>query len=191
MDDTTLIQQTLSGDDRAFELLVGRYQSAVFGWIRRTLPYTEQDEDLAQEVFIEVYFNLDTLREPCKFKGWLKQITRNICISWLRRQKPTVSYEQLISDSHTREWIEVQGSQTVLTPEEHLLQHEVFADLENHLCCLSEVHQEIIRLYYFKGLTYREISEKLNLSESAIKSRLHRAREKLKGVYNNDERTSH
>ena len=191
MDDTMLIQQTLSGDDRAFEILVRRYQSAVFGWIRRTLPYADQDEDLAQEVFIEAYFNLDMLREPCKFKGWLKRIAQNICISWLRRQKPTVSYEKLISDHHTREWIEARGSQTVLTSEEHLLKHEAFTDLENRLCYLSEVHQEIIRLYYFKGLTYQEISEKLNLSESAIKSRLHRAREKLKGVYDNDERTSH
>ena len=173
MDDAALIQQTLSGDDRAFEILVGRYQSAVFGWIRRTLPYTEQDEDLAQEVFIEAYFNLDTLREPCKFKGWLKQITRNTCISWLRRQKPSVSYEKLISDSHTREWIEVRGSETVLTPEEHLLRREAVADLENCLRYLSEVHQEIIHLYYFKGLTYQEISESLNLSVSAIKSRLH------------------
>ena len=74
-----LIHQTLSGDDRAFEILVGRYQSAVFGWIRQTLPYAEQDEDLVQEVSIQAYFNLDTLREPHKFKGWLKQIVENVC----------------------------------------------------------------------------------------------------------------
>lgn len=186
MDDTVLIHQTLSGDDRAFEILVGRYQSAVFGWIRQTLPYTEQDEDLAQEVFIQAYFNLDTLREPSKFKGWLRQIARNVCISWLRRQKPFESYEKLISDNQTREQIEMRSSQTVLTPEEHLLAHEAFANLENHLRYLSEVHQEIIRLYYFEGLTYQEISETLNLSESAIKSRLHRAREQLRGVYENE-----
>lgn len=186
MDDTVLIHQTLSGDDRAFEILVGRYQSAVFGWIRQTLPYAEQEEDLAQEVFIQAYFNLDTLREPCKFNSWLKQITRNVCISWLRRQKPFVSYEKLISDSQTREQIEMRSSQTVLTPEEHLLAHEAFANLENYICYLSEVHQEIIRLYYFEGLTYQEISEMLALSESAIKSRLHRAREKLKGIYENE-----
>ena len=186
MDDTVLIHQTLSGDDRAFAILVGRYRSAVFGWIRQTLPYAEPDEDLAQEVFIEAYFNLDTLRQPCRFKGWLKQIARNVCISWLRRQKPFVSYEKLISDSQTREQIEVRGSQTVLTPEEQLLAHEAFANLENYICHLSEAHQEIIRLYYFQGLTYQEISEMLELSESAIKGRLHRAREKLKGVYENE-----
>lgn len=186
MDDTALIHQTLSGDDRAFEILVGRYQSVVFGWIRQTLPYTEQDEDLAQEVFIQAYFNLDTLREPSKFKGWLRQIVRNVCISWLRRQKPFVSYEKLISDNQTREQIEMRSSQTVLTPEEQLLAHEAFTNLENHLHYLSEVHQEIIRLYYFKGLTYQEISEMLDLSESAIKSRLHRAREQLRGVYDNE-----
>ena len=137
-------------------------------------------------MFIEAYFNLNTLREPYKFKGWLKQIARNVCISWLRRQKPFVSYEKLISDSHMREQIEMRSSQTVLTPEEHLLAHEAFANLESYLCYLSEVHQEIIRLYYFEGLTYQEISEMLNLSESAIKSRLYRAREKLKGVYDNE-----
>lgn len=186
MDDAVLIHQTLSGDDRAFEILVGRYQSAVFGWIRQTLPYTEQEEDLAQEVFIQVYFNLDTLREPSKFTSWLRQIARNVCISWLRRQKPFVSYEKLISDNQTREQIEMRSSQTVLTPEEQLLAHETFANLENYICYLSEVHQEIIRLYYFEGLTYQEISEMLHLSESAIKSRLHRAREKLKGVYDNE-----
>ena len=186
MDDAVLIHQTLSGDDRAFENLVGRYQSAVFGWIRQTLPYTEQDEDLAQEVFIQAYFNLDTLREPYKFQGWLKQIARNVCISWLRRQKPFVSYEKLISNNQTREQIELQNSQSVLTPEEHLLAHEAFANLESYICHLSEVHQEIIRLYYFKGLTYQELSEMLDLSESAIKSRLHRAREQLRGVYDNE-----
>ena len=60
MDDTVLIHQTLSGDDRAFEILVGHYRSALFGWIRQTLPYAEQAEDLAQEVFIQAYFNLST-----------------------------------------------------------------------------------------------------------------------------------
>lgn len=186
MDDTVLIHQMLSGDDRAFEILVGRYQSTVFGWIRQTLPYTEQEEDLAQEVFIEVYFNLNTLREPYKFQGWLKQIARNVCISWLRRQKPFVSYEKLISDNQTREQIEMRSSQTVLTPEEHLLAHEAFTNLESYIRYLSDSHQEIIRLYYFEGLTYQEIAEMLDISESAIKSRLHRAREQLKGVYNNE-----
>ena len=186
MDDTVLIHQTLSGNDRAFEILVGRYQSAVFGWIRQTLPYTEQDEDLAQEVFIQAYFNLDTLREPSKFKGWLRQIARNICISWLRRQKPFESYEKLISDNQTREQIEMRSSQNVLTPEEQLLAHEAFTNLESYFGYLSDSHQEIIRLYYFEGLTYQEISEMLNLSESAIKSRLHRAREQLRGVYDNE-----
>jgi len=186
MDDTALIHQTLSGNDRAFEILVGRYQSAVFGWIRQTLPYTEQDEDLAQEVFIQAYFNLDTLREPSKFQGWLRQIARNVCVSWLRRQRPFESYEKLISDNQTREQIEMRSSQTVLTPEEQLLAHEAFANLENYLRYLSEGHQKIIRLYYFEGLTYQEISEMLDLSESAIKSRLHRAREQLRGVYDNE-----
>ena len=186
MDDTVLIHQTLSGDDRAFEILVGRYQSAVFGWIRQTLPYAEQEEDLAQEVFIEAYFNLNTLREPYKFNGWLKQIARNVCISWLRHQKPSMSYEKLISDNQKREQIEIRSSQTMLTPEEQLLAHEAFADLESYIRYLSDSHQEIIRLYYFEGLTYQEISEMLDLSESAIKSRLHRAREQLRGVYDNE-----
>ncbi|MBI1924668.1 sigma-70 family RNA polymerase sigma factor [Candidatus Poribacteria bacterium] len=185
LSDAQLINQTLSGDDQAFEILVGRYQSAVFRWIRQTLPDTRYDEDLAQEAFIEAYFNLDTLREPCKFKGWLKQIARNVCVSWLRRQRQVVSYEEIISHDEMQKQMEFISSHYVPTPEELLMEQETFADLRNAICCLSEVHQEILRLYYFEGLTYQEISGMLNISESAIKSRLHRAREQLKGVKSN------
>ena len=186
LSDTQLIQQTLSGDDKAFETLVKRYQQGVFRWVWKILPDKQYDQDLVQEVFVEAYFNLDTLREPEKFKGWLKKIARNVCVSWIRRQRRAFSHEQFIEKKGMHEWVEVWSSQSVPTPEAILSYKEDLAELKATVHRLSEVHQEVVQLYYFEGLSYQEISALLDISESAIKSRLHRAREKLKGVFNDE-----
>ena len=185
-DDARLIEQILTGDDVAFDILIGRYRQAVFSWVRQRLPDTRYDQDLAQEVFIEVYYSLDTLHEPCRFRGWLRQIVRNVCISWLRRQKRIDAHESHILDDRMEAVVEFIGSQSVATPEALFMERETYEELELYLSYLSEIDQELMRLFYLRGLSYREISEQLEISSSAIKSRLHRAREKLKGVRKND-----
>ena len=82
--------------------------------------------------------------------------------------------------------VEFIGSQSVATPEALLLEQESYDELERYLDYLGEIDRELMRLFYLEGLSYREITEMLNMSSGAVKSRLHRAREKLKGVRNNE-----
>ena len=177
LDDAQLIQQVLAGDDRAFDVLVGRYRAAVFSWVRQALPDARYDEDLAQDVFVEAYYALDTLREHRKFSAWLRQIARNVCISWLRRRRTPESCESLVLDDS----LELLSQESVQTPEEQLMVREEFDLLLVRLDLLSEIDQKLIRLYYLEGQSYQTISKMSGISAGAIKSRLHRARVKLKG----------
>jgi len=84
--DKTLVQQTLSGDKRAFGELVDRYKGVVFGLALNRLKDFEEAKDVAQEAFIEAYLKLETLRELAKFSNWLYTIAANLCRMRLRQK---------------------------------------------------------------------------------------------------------
>ena len=85
--DRNLIHQTLKGNPRAFDTLVQKYQSAVYARARFLVRNPQDAEDLTQEVFIKAYQNLPKLRDASRFAGWLSQIAKNVCVTWIHQQK--------------------------------------------------------------------------------------------------------
>ena len=177
--DEELVRATLNGDKTAFGTLVRKYQNAVYGLAYSLVESFSDAQDLTQEAFIRAYLDLHQLREHAKFAGWLCQVARNVCRMWIRRQKGNViSLEHSIEtgengmldlcDSHNNPVEIVEGKE---------LQRIVFEAVNS----LPELDKAAITLFYMDGLTYREISEFLGVSVSLIKSRLHRAKKKLKG----------
>ncbi len=177
--DEELVRATLNGDKTAFGTLVRKYQNAVYGLAYSLVESFSDAQDLTQEAFIRAYLDLYQLREHAKFAGWLCQVARNVCRMWIRRQKGNViSLEHSIEtgengvldlcDSHNNPVEIVEGKE---------LQKIVFEAVNS----LPELDKTAITLFYMDGLTYREISEFLDVSVSLIKSRLHRAKKKLKG----------
>ena len=176
MDPRDLLKRCQSGDELAWEVLVrqhqGRVCSIAYGYVG------EQDEanDLAQEIFVRVYQNLDSCEEPDRFQYWLTRIARNACIDHLRRRKARpprqdIPAEDLAGLRH--------GGPS---PEDDWVQSSRKKMVYRALQMLSEINREIILLKDIQDLPLEEIAEMLDLPVGTVKSRSSRARVELAQV---------
>ena len=175
--DAELIRRTLVGDETAFTLLVNKYRKHVHTLAWRKIGDFHIAEDITQETFLEVYRNLATLKEPDRFPGWLYVITSRRCVAWFRKKR---SHTRLVEDinmlmkgkaTYSRHVADEQAKNTAET------QREVVKQL---LAKLQESERTVMTLYYFGEMTCEEISKFLGVSVNTIKSRLSRARQRLK-----------
>ena len=171
--DSLWVQRTLAGDPQAFGELVQRYQRDVFNLAYRMLNDWGEAEDAAQEAFLRAYSNLDRYDMARSFKTWVLSITSNHCIDRLRRRRLTwLSLEEPLPP-HPALTSDIPG------PEEATLMNERNLLVQGLLEELSPDYRLAVVLRYWYDLSYAEIAEMLNTTESAIKSRLFRARQTL------------
>ena len=171
--DRLWVQRTLAGDPQAFGELVQRYERDVFNLAYRMLGERGEAEDAAQEAFMRAYSSLDRYDVERSFKTWLLSITSNHCIDrlrrrrlvWLSLEEPLPPHPALTSSTPGPE-------EEALTNERNLLVQEMLADL-------SPEYRLAVVLRYWYDLSYAEIADMLHTTESAIKSRLFRARQAL------------
>ena len=166
-----LVERCRRGDDLAWEALVRSCQSRVYSVALHYLRDREEAKDIAQDVFVRVYRNLDSFenREE-NFFPWLLSLTRNACIDRLRRMKvrpavPAVSVDEgpeIADDRPTPE-------QAAIAAREGRLVRRAIAEL-------NDDHREMIVLHEIEGLELRQISEMLALPIGTVKSRSMRAR---------------
>jgi len=166
------INRVLKGDKVAFSYLVNTYEDMVYSLAFRMLRNETDAEDLAQEVFIEVYRSLAQFRGKSKFSTWIYRITYNKAITLLRKNRPEIS-----SDSEV--FLEKKGGSDNL---EHGLSRdeETIASLQTALKYLTEDEQVMIMLHYYEGQTIEDIASVMQISPSNVKIKLFRARKKLK-----------
>ncbi len=176
-DDVQLIRRVLSGDDKAFDILVGKYEKSVHALVWRKVGDFHYAEEITQDTFLQAYKKLSTLKNPHQFAGWLYVIANRLCIDWLRKQKPAMqsleatSVKEIDSITYAR-YVEEDRE---LEAAEH--RHELVKKL---LEKLPESERTVVTLYYLGEMTTKEISKFLGVSVKTISSRLRRARERLK-----------
>lgn len=171
--DSLWVQRTLEGDPQAFGELVQQYERDVFNLAYRMLNDGGEAEDAAQEAFLRAYSNLDRYDMSRSFKTWLLSITSNHCIDRLRRRRLTwLSLEEPLPP-HPALTSDIPG------PEEATLTNELNLFVQGMLEELSPDYRLAVVLRYWYDLSYAEIAEMLDTTESAIKSRLFRARQAL------------
>ena len=176
-DDVQLIRRVLAGDDTAFAALVEKYQRSVHALAWRKIGDFHIAEDITQDTFLKVHQRLSTLKKPQRFASWLYVITANQCKAWFRKNR---AWMQALEDTSSVQLEKATYSGYVIAENEQTtaeLQREVVKKL---LAKLQESDRTVITLYYLGGMTYKEISEFLGVSEAAIRNRLHRARRRLK-----------
>ena len=175
-DDVQLIDKTLSGDETAFNALVRKYQKGVHTFVWRKIGDFHFAEEITQDVFLQAYKKLATLRNPNQFVAWLYVIANRLCINWGRKKKPTMqSLEATRIDvvekfSYARYVSEQQEAEAF----EH--RREIVQKL---LQRLPENEREVVTLYYFGEMRMREIGKFSGVSVNTIKSQLRRARKRL------------
>jgi len=167
LNDGDLVRRCLNGEEEAYGFLVDKYKGAVHALARKKLSNYHDAQEIAQEVFIKAYQNLQKLREPDCFAGWLYVITANECR--LRLKNRAREKEGLLT---MKEMIcQQQADHTPQQTKQHL--HDAIDSL-------PESDRTVIHLHYFGGLTCEEISRFIGASKTAVKTRLSRARVKLK-----------
>lgn len=165
------------GDTAAFETLIERHQALVVGTVARMLGSNSDVEDLAQQVFLRVWRSATRYVPRAKFTTWLLKITRNLVFNEMRRTK---------RQAHIPMQTESQGDdlpikdESVQSPAESLLEHELQQSIENAILQLPETQRMALILRRYDGRSYEEIGEILDLSVPAVKSVLFRARSELR-----------
>lgn len=170
LEDFELVQQAIKGNEAAFAELLSRYKNLVYSVVLRMINDTEQANDLAQEVFIKMYKNLDKYQPEYKFSTWLIRITTNHVIDFRRKKKQeTISIDDMVTELPSHD-----------TPETSFLKKEGSKTIVNALESLPQMYKIPIVLYHQQGLSYQEIADILGEPLSKIKNRIFRGRKMLK-----------
>ncbi|RKU24399.1 hypothetical protein C6503_00990 [Candidatus Poribacteria bacterium] len=175
--DFALIRRTLDGDQNAFTTLVNKYQKWVHTLVWRKTGDFHIAEEITQDVFLKVYKKLATLKPSDHFTGWLYVIASRRCIAWIRKkQLPTTSLDAM-PISELEEFCYTQY-ETELGEKISLERQR--ATVKRLLQKLPESERTVVTLHYLAEMSCEKISEFLGVSPNTIKSRLHRARARLK-----------
>jgi len=167
-DDSQVIGAVLQGDKDRYAELIQRYKRMVYGIAWSHLGNRDLSEDAAQETFVKAYCYLGALRDPDKFAGWLARIARNVCNSFGRKaQRESAFVEQWGLESPVQQAAEDnRGS--------------LEEQLAHSFARLPAIHREALTIFYIQDKSLRESAAALGISETALKTRLFRARAALR-----------
>lgn len=178
IDDLTLVRRSSEGDQRAFRLLVERYQRKVYSLALGMLKDPDLARDAAQEAFLKVFRYLARFNGAASFYTWIYRITVNICIDTMRRNG-------VHEDRDAEEFDELVAKDAAFEPPSYgdphraLQRRELNEQLTAALATLPKTHRQILLLREIDGMSYSDLSRTLNIPKGTVMSRLFHARLKV------------
>jgi len=176
-----LVDRCRAGDPQAFGRLVALHEAMVFNLAARLLGDREEARDLSQDVFLQVYRMLGRFEGRSALRTWIYRITVNLCRNrqrlWRRRARGRQCGLDELSPAEERQ---LYGGRPEETPFEQMRRREQARVVQEALLTLSFDHRAILTLREIEGLSCEEITATLGLAEGTVKSRLARARERLR-----------
>lgn len=171
-EDQFYIDKVLAGDSSAFAVLVERHKNNVFNICIKILRNREEAEEVAQDIFLKVFEKLTTFKKEAKFSTWLFRIAYNISISQQRKIRvKQFEIDDYIIETYTEdELIETLNQESTQEREKRL---------KSAIAKLESDQQLLLQLYYDNDMPVMDVAEITNLSESNVKVKIHRARQKL------------
>jgi RNA polymerase sigma-70 factor, ECF subfamily len=158
----------MQGDKMAFDHLVAQYWHFVYTICLSQVGHAAEATELTQEVFVRIYRDLAQLREPAKFLPWLRQVARNVCRMWTRRQREAlVPLDAIPEPDDTSAAAQLQRS-------------ELGAILRAMLAQVSPMSRELLALRYLAGYSEAELAVAFGVPPATSNSRLREAREQAK-----------
>ncbi len=167
LSDQQLIEQTLAGDNRAYNQLVTRYQRAVYGLCRRMLRDHDLADEAAQESFVKAFFALQQYDRSYRFYTWLSRIAFHLCCDTLKERKRTVSLGA------------APEPQSADDPLESAVRSDATARSRGQIDRLPPDQRRIVLLRIDRELSYEDIGRMLRIPVGTVMSRLYRARQAL------------
>ena len=178
-DEMAWVAQAQQGSEEAFTKLVEAYQTHVYNLCYRMLGEAELAEDAAQETFLRAFQHLHRYDSKRPFATWLLSIAAHYCIDRLRRRK----FSMISIDEDEEDGGFELPDADAPNPESEMIHGEQRARMQGLLKRLDSVDRAAIVLRYWNDCSEAEIAETLHLTVSAVKSRLHRARRELAGLW--------
>lgn len=171
-------QSSPTGDLRAFEVLVHRYQDKVIANCRFLTGSPADAQDLAQEVFVKAYFGLRGFERRSKFSTWLQRVKANHCLNFneAARRRSFVGLQAPGVEQRKEMQVQAHGPAALIAREEQQVVREV-------LDSLNETLRIPLILRDMDGFAYQDIADQLGISLSAVKMRIKRAREEFRRLY--------
>lgn len=169
-EERVLVERARSGDQEAFAGLVRAFQTPVYNLAYRMLGTAMEAEEAVQETFLRIYRRLNTYDPEQKLSSWILAIASHYCVDRLRRRRMVwLSFEEAPAAALTETATEA--------PERGFLEREKGQEIQELLGLLPETYRVVLVLRYWQDCSYEEMAQMLGSTESAVKSRLHRARE--------------
>ncbi len=177
-EDSSLVQETLEGNQLSFQLLIERYQERIFGLVRHYTRSSVEIEDIVQDTFIKAFHKLSTFQHQSSFSTWLYRIAVNTALDVLTRsgRSPVQAVEdpEALSQEGVASPVRIQPPDSRLEREEITkITHEVMEEL-------PEIFRTVLVLREFEDRTYQEMADLLGISIGTVESRLFRARARFK-----------
>jgi RNA polymerase sigma-70 factor (ECF subfamily) len=168
--DAELVRESLAGNQRAFEVLVRKYEKPIYNVALRILKDTDDAMDAAQTVFVKAYEKLDTFDEKREFFSWIYRIAINESLNASKRMRRQDEYESGVTAALPASQEEQHSAE--------ILSEEIGKAIE----VLTVDYRMVIVLRHFHDFSYQEMAEILDVPEKTVKSRLFTARQQLKEI---------
>jgi RNA polymerase sigma-70 factor (ECF subfamily) len=179
LDDTKLVELAKDGEYKAFEELVQRYETKIYGHMLRLLGNREDAEDILQETFLNAFRALKGFRGDSSFSTWIYRIATNNALMKLRKMKR--KYTEFREELPPAELLKgASVDHSFESPPEALMEKEMLEALDKAVEKLPEKYRAVFLLRDVEEFSTQRTAEILDLTEAAVKSRLHRARIFLK-----------
>lgn len=175
--DVSLMAKVGQGDHTAFEELVTKHQHAVVGTVAKMLGNPSEAEDIAQQVFLRLWKSAPRYQPTAKFTTFLFTITRNLVFNETRRKQRRKEHSL---EEQEDDWHQQVPEGAANQPDAQMLQSEMQLAINRAISSLPEKQRLAVVLRRYEHMPYEEIGSVLNLSVSAVKSQLFRARSSLR-----------
>jgi RNA polymerase sigma-70 factor (ECF subfamily) len=172
-----LIQQAQKGDASAFNQIVSVYRRRILGTISRLIGRPEDVEDVAQEVFIRLYFSLGQLRTAEVFEPWLYRLTVNASYDYLRKSRRRI--ESRMADLSEQQVMMADAVAGSRAQNDETEKRRVRDTVQELLATVSEDDRILLTLKEVEGLSLKELEKIYDVNENALKVRLFRARQRV------------
>ncbi|MDH4057405.1 MAG: sigma-70 family RNA polymerase sigma factor [Cyclobacteriaceae bacterium] len=178
LEDFRLIDQAVdNSDEQAFAKLMQRYKRPVYHMILKMVRNVDDAEDLTIEAFAKAFRSLHRFKKDFTFSTWLFRIATNNTIDHIRKKKlKTLSISNTFTDDNG-EPVSIEVEDENLNPQEEAIKAQKEELVQVFVDKLPPKYQKLVRLRYFKELSYEEIAKELEAPLGTVKAQLHRARE--------------
>jgi RNA polymerase sigma-70 factor (ECF subfamily) len=175
--DFDVIKRAQSGDNGAFNEIVLAYRKRILGHISHLIARMEDVEDVAQEVFVRMYYSLDQLRSAEVFEPWLYTLTKNAAYDYLRKQKRRQEFRMSdLSEQQVTMADAVAGGKAEQDDQYH---KKIRESVDALLGAVSEADRILLMMKEVEGLSLKDLEKIYKVNENALKVRLFRARQRV------------